>query len=104
MKRFLITYSREKATEEEWHARVGEFIRDIENDAELKGKILYTVMTAKEGGSYYHLAEVLDEKAGQSLQTREFFRAYTTETKRVGDGKVTVTALETIAATARPST
>ncbi|MGH7285714.1 MAG: hypothetical protein ACRELY_29700 [Polyangiaceae bacterium] len=102
MKRFLISYSREKVTEQEWHARVAEFIRDIENDAELKGKILYTVMKAKDGTSYYHLAEVLDEKAGQLLQTREFFKAYTAATKQAGDDKVVVTPIETIAATTRP--
>ena len=101
MKRFLITYSREKATEEEWHARVAQFIREIESDAELKGKVLYTVMKAKDGTSYYHLAEVLDEQAVQILQAREFFKAYAAATKRTGDDKVTVTPIETVAATSR---
>ena len=104
MKRFLITYSREKATEQEWHARVAEFIRAIESDADLKGKVLYTVMRAKDGRSYYHLAEVLDETAGEILQTREFFKAYTAATKRTSDDKVTVMPIDIVAATSRPST
>ena len=104
MKRFLITYSREKATEGEWHARVGEFIREIESDADLKGRIFYTVMRAKDGASYYHLAEVLDDKAGEILQTREFFKAYTAATKKTGGDKVVVTPIEIVAATSRPST
>jgi len=70
----------------------------------LKGRIAYRCMKADNGSNeYYHLAAVADDEALKALQGRDFFKAYTEETKRVSDGTVEVLPLAVIAETlARP--
>ena len=102
MKRFLITYTFALPASEEaaWHARVREFVGQLRSDPELGSRIRYRVTRSKESGAYYHLAEPSDEDATRILGTREWFKRYTEETKRVSGGAVTVIPLETIADTA----
>jgi quinol monooxygenase YgiN len=103
MKRFLITYTYrlENGSVEDWHRHVAEFISAVDNDPELKGRINYSCMKARDGAAYYHLAEAADDEAIKALQQREFFKRYTEETKRVAGGAVEVSPLETIAETGR---
>ncbi len=101
MKRFLITYTfrLDPASEAAWHRRVAEFIAAIDDDPELKGRVRYRCMKARDGNSYTHLAEAADDQAIQALQQRAFFKSYTEETKRVAGGEVTVSPVETLAET-----
>jgi hypothetical protein len=103
MKRFLISYTFHPTagTEGDWHRHVADFIRELGADRDLGGRIRYRCMKAKEGASYFHLAEVADEEAVRVLNGRPYFKAYTEETKRVGGGAVTVTPLDVIAETER---
>jgi hypothetical protein len=102
MKRFLITYTYrlDSSSKEEWHRHVGQFISALDTDPELKGRIRYRCMKARDSEDYYHLAETLDDEAGKELQKKAFFTFYTDETKRVAGGKVVVLPLDTIAETA----
>ena len=101
MKRFLIRYRFDPASGsvEDWHREVRAFISALQNDAELKGRINYRCMKARDGQDYYHLAEPLDDEAPNVLQQRDWFKRYTEETRRVGGGAVEVLPLETIAET-----
>lgn len=99
MKLFLITYQFSNGSEAEWHQKIAEFIRQLENTPELAGKISYRCMKAAEGNSYYHLATVKDPEVAKSLNTFDFFKAYTQQTELVAGGEVTVTPLELIAQT-----
>jgi hypothetical protein len=101
MKQFLISYTFRLGPESEaaWHKRVAGFISAIDGDPELRGRIKYRCLKARDGGRYYHLAEAADEAAIQALQQREFFKSYTEETRRVADGEVTVSPIETLAET-----
>jgi hypothetical protein len=100
MKHFLIKYRFKDGSEAAWRERIGQFIAAIEADATLNGRISYRCMKAdNSSGEYYHLAATADDEAGKALQSRDFFKAYTEETKRVSGGTVEVLPLAIIAET-----
>ncbi|WP_249157374.1 hypothetical protein [Bradyrhizobium sp. KB893862 SZCCT0404] len=99
MKHFMIRYEFKDGTTEEWHREIGRFIKAIDGDPELKGRISYRVLKVRDGGSYFHLAGAADEDAQKTLQSREFFRNYQAMTRKVAGGEVTVTPIEVIDAT-----
>jgi len=100
MKHFMIRYEFKNGTTEEWHREVGRFIKAIDGDPELKGRISYRVLKVRDGSSYFHLAGVADEDAQKALQSREFFKAYQAMTRQVAGGEVTATPIEWIDQTA----
>ena len=100
MKHFMIKYQFTNGTTEEWHREIGRFIAALDNDAELKGKIIYRCLKNRDDSSYYHLAVATDEQAIKTLQARDFFKHYTEKTRQVAGGEVTVTPMELIAQTA----
>ncbi len=100
MKHFMIKYQFANGTPEEWHREVGRFISALDSDPELKGKIGYRVMKARDDAGYFHLAAAADEQAVKTLQSRDFFKHYTEKTRQVAGGEVTVTPIELIAETA----
>jgi len=100
MKHFMIKYQFTNGTTEEWHREIGRFIAALDNDAELKGKIIYRCMKNRDDSSYYHLAAAVDEQAIKTLQARDFFKHYTEKTRQVAGGDVVVTPMELIAETA----
>ena len=100
MKHFMIKYQFTNGTTEEWHREIGRFIAALDNDAELKGKIIYRCLKNRDDSSYYHLAAAVDEQAIKTLQARDFFEHYTEKTRQVAGGEVTVTPMELIAQTA----
>ena len=44
MKHFMIKYQFVNGTTEEWHREIGRFIEALDNDPELKGRIIYRCM------------------------------------------------------------
>ncbi|MBR0718038.1 hypothetical protein [Bradyrhizobium liaoningense] len=100
MKHFMIKYEFRNGTRDAWHAEIARFIKAIENDPELKGRISYRCMKNRDDGSYFHLAGVTDDAAQKTLQSRDFFKHYTEMTRKVAGGEVTVTPIEMIDATA----
>ncbi|HMI17763.1 MAG TPA: hypothetical protein VK526_15625 [Bradyrhizobium sp.] len=100
MKHFMIKYQFTNGTTEEWHREIGRFIAALDNDPELKGKIIYRCMKNRDDSSYYHLAAAVDEQAIKTLQARDYFKHYTERTRQVADGDVVVTPMELIAQTA----
>jgi hypothetical protein len=100
MKHFMIKYQFASGTTEDWHREIGRFISAIDNDPELKGRIIYRCMKNRDDSSYFHLASAADDVAVKTLQSRDFFRHYTEKTKQVAGGEVTVTPIELIAETA----
>lgn len=100
MKHFMIRYEFRNGTTEEWHQEIGRFIKAIDSDPELKGRIGYRVLKNRDDGQYFHLASVSDEAAQKALQSRAFFKQYQEMTRKVAGGEVTVTPIEMIDATA----
>lgn len=100
MKHFMIKYQFTSGTTEAWHQEIGRFIKAINDDPELKGRISYRCMKNRDDGSYFHLADVADDQAQKTLQSRAFFKHYTEMTRKVAGGEVTVTPIELIDATA----
>ena len=100
MKQFMIKYQFAHGTTEEWHREIGRFIAALDNDAELKGKIIYRCLKNRDDSSYYHLAAAADEQTIKTLQARDFFKHYTEKTRQVAGGDVVVTPMELIAQTA----
>ncbi|MGY8679656.1 hypothetical protein Q2941_17935 [Bradyrhizobium sp. UFLA05-153] len=100
MKHFMIKYQFRNGTTEAWHQEIGRFIKAINADPELKGRIGYRCMKNRDDNSYFHLASVTDEAAQKTLQSRDFFKHYTEMTRQVAGGEVTVTPIEVIDATA----
>jgi hypothetical protein len=100
MKHFLIKYRFTEGSEAAWRERVEGFIAAIEADPDLTGRIAYRCMKAGNGsGEYYHIAATADDEAGKALQSKDFFKAYTEETRRVSGGTVEVLPLAIIAET-----
>jgi len=96
MKHFMIRYQLTNGATEEWHREIGRFIAALDNDPELKGKIIYRCMKSRDDSNYFHLAAALDEQAVKTLQQRDFFKNYTDKTRQVAGGEVAVTPLELI--------
>jgi hypothetical protein len=100
VKHFLIKYRFQEGSPEAWRAEIERFIAALEADATLNGRIAYRCMKAGNGSNeYYHLAASSDDEASKALQARDFFKAYTEETKRVSGGTVEVLPLAIIAET-----
>ena len=99
MKYFLIKYQRKKVAEDEWHRSIAQFIAALDADAGLKGKISYRCMKRRDGVDYFHLAAAADDEAVKTLQSRDFFKRYTEQTKLTGGGEVEVLPLEMVAET-----
>jgi hypothetical protein len=100
MKHFMIRYEFRNGTTEEWHQEIGRFIKAIDSDPELKGRIGYRCLKHRDDGQYFHLASVSDDAAQKALQSRDFFRHYQAMTRKVAGGEVTATPIEMIDATA----
>ena len=100
MKHFMIKYQFANGATDEWHREIGRLIAALDNDAELKGKIIYRCLKNRDDSSYYHLAAAADEQAIKTLQARDYFKHYTERTRQVAGGDVVVTPMELIAQTA----
>jgi len=101
MKHFMIKYQFANGTTEDWHGEIARFISSLDNDPELKGRIIYRCLKNRDDSSYFHLASAADEAAVKTLQGRDFFKHYTEKTRQVAGGDVVVTPIELIAETAR---
>ncbi|MDM0066476.1 hypothetical protein [Variovorax sp. J31P207] len=99
MKHFLIKYRFKTGTREAWHEHIQQFIAWLDSEPDVKGKISYRCMKERDGDGYYHLAAASDEQAIKTLQSKDFFKRYTEESKRVAGGEVEVVPLELIAQT-----
>jgi len=100
VKHFVIKYTFTNGQAEDWHREIEKFIAAIEADPELKRRISYRCMKNRDDQSYFHLAAAADDAAVKTLQSRDFFKAYTEKTRQVAGGEVTVTPIELIAETA----
>lgn len=99
MKHFMIKYEFRNGTTEAWHQEIGRFIRAIDGDPELKGRIGYRVLKNRDDSHYFHLASASDDAAQKALQSRNFFKAYQEMTRKVAGGEVMVMPIEMIDAT-----
>ena len=101
VKHFMIRYKFANGTTEAWHGEIARFIAALDNDPELKGRIVYRCLKVRDDASYYHLASAADDAAVKTLQQRDFFKHYTEKTRQVADGSdVAVTPIDWIAETA----
>jgi hypothetical protein len=101
MKHFMIKYQFANGTTDEWHREIARFIAALNDDPELRGRIIYRCMKNRDDASYCHLASAADEQAVKTLQQRDFFKHYTEKTRQVAaGGDVVVTPIELIAETA----
>jgi hypothetical protein len=99
MKYFLIKYQFKSGSPEDWRGHIAEFIAALENDPELKGRISYRCMKESDGSRYYHLAATSDDQAASVLQSKDFFKRYNEEMRRVAGGEVEASPLQMIAET-----
>ena len=83
MKHFMIKYQFANGTTEEWHREIARFIAALDNDPELKGRIIYRCLKNRDDSSYFHLASAADDSAVKALQARDFFKHYTEKTRQV---------------------
>jgi hypothetical protein len=96
MKHFVIKYQFKNGTSEAWHQEIGRFIKAINDDPELKGRIGYRCMKNRDDGQYFHIASATDDAAQETLQSRDFFKHYTEIARKVAGGEVTVTPIDLI--------
>ena len=82
------------------HVELARPERSLDSDPELKGRIGYRCLKARDGTDYYHLATPKDDEAAKILQTRAFFADYTAKTRHASNNAVEVVPLEVIAETA----
>jgi hypothetical protein len=100
MKQFLIKYRFQNGSQESWHKDIAAFIAALDSDPDLKGRIGYRCLKARDGMDYYHLATPKDDQVPKILQSRDFFTSYTEKTRLVSNNGVEVIPLEVIAETA----
>jgi hypothetical protein len=101
MKHFMIKYRFANGASKQWHREIARFIAALDNDPELKGRIIYRCLRNRDDASYFHLASAADDAAVKTLQSRDFFKHYTEKTRQVAEGgDVVVTPIEWIAETA----
>jgi hypothetical protein len=98
MKQFMIKYRRKNGSESDWHQDIARFIAALDDDPGLKG-ITYRCMKVRGGDDYFHFATAADDDAVKALQSRDFFKRYTEQTKHTGGGEVEVLPLEIVAET-----
>ena len=96
MKHFMIRYQFRNGSPEAWHQEIGRFVKAIDADPELKGRIGYRCMKNRDDGDYFHLASVAADAAQKTLQSRDFFKHYQELTRKTAGGEVTVTPIELI--------
>ena len=75
MKHFMIKYQFANGTTEDWHREIGRFIAALDNDPELKGRIIYRCLKNRDDSSYFHLASAADDSAVKTLQAARFLQA-----------------------------
>jgi hypothetical protein len=101
MKHFMIKYQFANGAAADWHSEIDRFIAALNDDPELKGKIIYRCLKNRDDAEYFHLASAVDEDAIKTLQSREFFQHYSEKTRQVAGNGVVVTPMELIAETTR---
>ena len=69
MKHFMIKYQFANGTTEEWHREIGRFIAALDNDPELKGKIVYRCLKNRDPDVALKLADsqVQDWRGGTRI-------------------------------------
>src|SRR5258708_25212235 len=78
----MITYRFANGSTEAWHGETARFIAALDNDPELKGRIVYRCLKQRDDASYFHLASAADDEAVKTLQQRDFFKHYTEKTRQ----------------------
>jgi len=99
MKFNLIRYRFKTGSPEEWHKEIARFVAALDADPDLRHKISYRAMKAKEGDEYFHLAVAEDQQAVKDLAGRDYFTRYTEKTDLVSGGGVEVLPLDVVAET-----
>ena len=75
MKHFMIKYQFANGITEEWHREIGRFIAALDNDPELKGRIVYRCLKNRDDSSYFHLASAADDLRGQDAAGARLLQA-----------------------------
>src|SRR6201746_1474692 len=97
----MIRYRFANGTTEAWHGEIARFIKALDNDPELKGRIVYRCLKVRDDTSYFHLASAADDAAVKTLQHRDFFKHYTEKTRQVSDASgAAVSPIDWVAETA----
>src|SRR5258708_21793000 len=82
----MIRYRFANGTTEAWHGEIARFIKALDNDPELKGRIVYRCLKVRDDTSYFHLASAADDEAVNALQQRDFFKHYTEKPRQGSSG------------------
>ena len=98
MKHFLIKYQLKAGTEEQRRQEMVAFIAAMDGDPAVKGKISYRCMKVPGRADYLHIVAAQDE-AVKALQTQDYFKRYTDQTKTAAGGSVEVIPLDVLAET-----
>jgi hypothetical protein len=98
MKHFLIRYQLKAGTEEQRKQEMIAFIAAMDGDPAMTGKISYRCARVRGGADYIHIVAAEDE-AVAALQGRDYFKAYTDQTKHAAGGAVEVIPLDVVAET-----
>ncbi len=67
--------------EDAWRDAVATFIRNIDSDAEVKGKFSYSVNVAADGKARVHIGRWTDQGTLETLQSRDYFKAFAAAVK-----------------------
>lgn len=98
MKHFLIKYSLKSGTEDQRKQEMVAFIAAMEKDPAVAGKIAYRCAKVRGTSDYFHVVAAEDD-AVAALQSQDYFKRYTDQTKIAAGGGVEVIPLEVLAET-----
>jgi hypothetical protein len=94
----LIRYTLSEPSDE-WECEVLAFIRAIDSDASLRGRVSYRCLKETDGVSFCHLAAAVDDAAVEELKQKPFFKPYSTRLRAVAKAGPHFTKLQVVGAT-----
>jgi hypothetical protein len=84
---------------EEWEREVLAFIRAIDCDASLRGRVSYRCLKETDGVSFCHIAVAVDDTAVEELKQKPFFKPYSIRLRAVANAGPHFTNLRIVGGT-----
>jgi hypothetical protein len=84
---------------EEWEREVLAFIRAIDCDTSLRGRVSYRCLKETDGLSFCHVAAAVDDAAVEDLKQKPFFKQYSARLRAVAKAGPHFTKLQVVGGT-----
>jgi hypothetical protein len=94
----LIRYSI-NVPNEDWEHEVLAFVRAIDRDPSLRGRVSYRCLKEGDGVSFCHIAAAVNDAAVDDLKERPFFRPYSAKLRAIAKCEPEFTKMQVVGGT-----